>query len=112
MVKNTQHPKRTISSPQKGDEHSHHFQRGFPPRFPNLGGQASQQGGVRGRELELDILILAIANFKNLLRITMWAEEFFHGGVDLNPLSTVRSPQSAVRSPQSNVVQFDACYIM
>ena len=111
MVKNTEHPKRAISSLKKGDEHSRHFQKGFP-LIPNLGGQASQQGGVKGRELELDISILAIAIFKNLLRITIWAEEFFHGGVDLNPLSTVRSPQSAVRSPQSNVVRFDACYIM
>ena len=66
--------------------------------FPNLGGQASQQSGVKGRELELDISILAIANFKNLLRITIWAKEFFHGGVDLNPLSAVRNPQSTVHS--------------
>ena len=31
MVKNIEHPKRTISSLKKGDEHSRHFQRGFPP---------------------------------------------------------------------------------
>ena len=29
MVKNIEHPKRTISSLKKGDEHSRHFQRGF-----------------------------------------------------------------------------------
>ena len=78
---------------------------------------------VKGRELELDISLLAAANFKNLWKISIWAEEFFYGGVDLNPLSTVRSPQSAVRSPQSAVhspqydvrtlytVEFDASYI-
>ena len=71
---------------------------------------------VRGRELELDISLLAAANFKTLWKITIWAEEFFYGGVDLNPLSTVRSPQSTVRSPQSDVcnlytVEFDASYI-
>ena len=27
----------------------------------------------------------------------------FYGGVDLNPLSTVRSPQSAVRGPTSAI---------
>ena len=109
MVKNIEHSKRTTSSPMKGDEHSFDF-KGDSPLFPNLGGQASQQGAcdVKGRELELDISILAIANFKNLLRITIWAEEFFHGGVDLNPLSTVRSRQSTVHSAQSYVVRSDA----
>ena len=53
---------------------------------------------AKGRELELEISLLAIANLKNILKIAMWAEEFCHGGVDLNPLSTVRGPQSAVRS--------------
>ena len=77
--------------------------KGDSPLFPKLGGQASQQGGVKGREVELEISLLAIANYKNLLRITIWAEEFFHRGVDQNPLSAVRSPQSAVRSPQSAV---------
>ena len=100
MVKNIEHSKRTISSPMKGDEHSFDF-KGDSSLFPNLGGQASQQGGVKGRELELEISLLAIANYKNLLRITICAEEFFHRGVDQNPLSTVRSPQSAVRSPHS-----------
>ena len=95
MVKNIEHPKRTISSLKKGDEHSRHFQRGFP-LFSNLGGQASQQGGVKGRELELDISILAIANFKNLLRITIWAEEFFSRRC--GPESIVHSPQSAAHS--------------
>ena len=75
--------------------------KGDSPLLPNLGGQASQQGGVKGREVELEISLLAIANYKNLLRITIWAEEFFHRGVDLNPLSTVRSPQSTVDSVQS-----------
>ena len=84
MVKNIEHSKRTTSSPMKGDEHSFDF-KGDSPLFPNLGGQASQQGGVKGR---------AIANYKNLLRITIWAEEFFHRGVDQNPLSAVRSPHS------------------
>ena len=76
MVKNVEHRKRTIPSPKKGDKHSCHFQRGFPP-VPHAPffffffttktrDQASQQGGVKGRELELDISILAIANFKNL----------------------------------------------
>ena len=111
MVKNIEHSKRTTSSPMKGDEHSFDF-KGDSPLFPNLGGQASQQGGVKGRELESDISILAIANFKNLLRIPIWAEEFFHGGVDLNPLSTVHSPQSTVHTPQSYVAWFDACYIL
>ena len=68
--------------------------KGDSPLFPNLGGQASQQGGVKGRKLELEISLLAIANYKNLLRITIWAEEFFHRGVDQNPLSAVRSPHS------------------
>ena len=72
--------------------------KGDSPLFFNLGGQASQKGGVKGRELESDKPILAIANVKNLLRITIWAEEFFHGGVDLNPLSTVHSPQSTLGS--------------
>ena len=97
MVKNIEHSKRTTSSPMKGDEHSCDFQRGFP-LFPNLGDQASQQGGVKGRDLELDISILAIANFKNLLRITIWAEELFSRRC--GPESIVHSPQSAVRSPQ------------
>ena len=52
MVKNIEHPKRTISSLKKGDEHSRHFQRGFPPVL-NLGGQASQQGGVRGQRARI-----------------------------------------------------------
>ena len=73
--------------------------KGHSPLFPNLGGQASQQGGVKGREVELEISLLAITNYKNLLRITIWAEEFFHRGVDLNPY-VVHSPQSAVPSLQ------------
>ena len=64
---------------------------------------------VRGRELELDISLLAAANFKNLWKITIWAEEFSYGGVDLNPLSTVRSPQSDVCNLYT--VEFDASYI-
>ena len=55
MVKNIEHPKRTTSSPMKGDEHSCDFQRGFPPVLKPRRGQASPQGGVKGRELELDI---------------------------------------------------------
>ena len=111
MVKNIEHSKRTTSSPMKGDEHSRDFQRGFPP-VPILRGQASQQGSVKGRELELDISILATANFKNLLRITIWAEEFFSRRC--GPESIVHSPQSAVRSPRSTVhsCSVDACYIM
>ena len=95
MVKNIEHSKRTTSSPMKGDEHSFDF-KGDSPLFPNLGGQASQQGGVKGRELELDISVLAIANFKNLLRITIWAEEFFSRRC--GPKSIVHSQQSAVHS--------------
>ena len=109
MVKNIEHSKRTTSSPMKGDEHSFDF-KGDSPLFPNLGGQASQQGGVKGRKLELEISLLAIANCKNLLRITVWAEEVFHRGVDQNPLSTVRSPHSALHTHY--VVRFDASYIM
>ena len=84
--------------------------KGDSPLLPNLGGQASQQGGVKGRKLELEISLLAIANCKNLLRITVWAEEVFHRGVDQNPLSTVRSPHSALHTHY--VVRFDASYIM
>ena len=107
MVKNIEHSKRTISSPMKGDEHSFDF-KGDSSLFPNLGGQASQQGGVKGRELELEISLLAIANYKNLLRITIWAEEFFSQRSE--PESVVHSPQSPVYS--RNVVRFDASYIM
>ena len=52
IVKNIEHPKPTISSPKKGDENSRHFQRGFPPVPQPRRGQASQQGRVKGRELE------------------------------------------------------------
>ena len=95
MVKNSEHPKRTISFPKKGDEHSCHFQ-GDSPLFSNLRGQASQQVGVKGGELELDILILALANFKNLWKITICAEEFFSRRC--GPESVVHSPQSVVHS--------------
>ena len=97
MVKNIEHPKRTTSSPMKGDEHSRHFQRGFPPVpqpwRPSLAARWCQGQRARIRHFHFSGCKLLI-----LLRITIWAEEFFHGGVDLNPLSTVRSPQSRVVS--------------
>ena len=77
IVKNIEQPKRTISFPKKGDGHSFHFQGGFPPILQPRTGQASPQGGVKGREQELEISLLAIANFKNLWKITIWTEEFF-----------------------------------
>ena len=95
MVKNIEHPKRTISSLKKGDEHSRHFQRRFPPVpqpwRPSLAARWCQGQRARIRHFHFSGCKLLI-----LLRITIWAEEFFHGGVDLNPLSTVRSPQSTV----------------
>ena len=53
MVKNIEHPKLTFSSPKEEDEHSRHFQRGVPqPLHQSLRGQALQQGGAMGSELE------------------------------------------------------------
>ena len=131
MVKNVENPKRTISSLRKATNIPVTFKGDSPPpvRCPTSEGPslavrwclACEQffspnrepvhrlGGVKGREPELDISLLAAANFKKLWKITIWAEEFFHGGVDLNPLSTVRSPQSAVHSLYT--LEFDASYI-
>ena len=68
----------------------------------------AQQGSAKFRELELDITLLAIGNFKNLSKINIWAEELFHGGVDFE--SVVHSPQSTVHSLY--VVRFDASCIV
>ena len=100
MVKNIEHPKRTTYSFKKGDEHSCDFQRGFPPvpqpRRPSLTARWSQGQRTRFRHFPFsDMQTLKI--FEKLL----YAEEFFHGVVDLYPLSTVHSPQSTVHSPQS-----------
>ena len=55
-VKNIEHPKLTFSSPKEEDEHSRHFQRGVPHPFHQpQRGQALQQGGAKGNELELHI---------------------------------------------------------
>ena len=55
MFKNIEHPKLTFSFPKKGDKHSRRFQRGFPPVPQPRRDQASQQGGVKGSELQLQI---------------------------------------------------------
>ena len=56
MVKNIEHPKLTFSSLKEEDEHSRHFQRGVPqPLHQSQRGQALQQGGAMGSELELHI---------------------------------------------------------
>ena len=56
MVKNIEHPKLTFSSPKEEDEHFRHFQRAVPHPFHQpQRGQALQQGGAKGNELELHI---------------------------------------------------------
>ena len=125
MVKNVENPKRTISSLRKATNIPVTFKGDSSPLFPNLRGAKPrskvvsslwtifspnrERGTVKGGELELDISLLAAANFKNLWKITIWAVQFFHGGVDLNPLSTVHCPHSAVQSLYT--VEFDASYI-
>ena len=83
MVKNTEHPKLTFSSSKKARDIPVTFKGESPHPLPQpRRGQALQQGGVKGSELELHIPIKAIENFKNLWKINISGRRFFcHGGM-------------------------------
>ena len=89
MVKNIEHPKRTISFPKKATNIPVTFRGESPLPFPNLWGAKPRSKVVsradeaeRGQRARITHSLLAIANFKNLWKIKISGRRvFFHGGM-------------------------------